>query len=616
MSIEAFLMVLLNRLVKGLLLSVIFIACQHQSSKPKQNTTFFQADSLFSTGRQLAKSGDYEAAIVAMKRSLHIYNKLDSFRHISNTLNNIGLYYYFLGQYDSSQSYYLSSLSYDSLVDHKRLVARWKNIGIVEKKKGNYFKSTNAYKNALILANNHSLKNEVIKINYSIGNLLNKQHRHKEALSYHKEALMNWRLESDSLNIGKALTNIGNDYLGLKEYDSAIKNYNAAIRLKIAINNLSSLSIPLNNLGEAYLRLGLIDSASYYLHRAKELKLAQGNVPSLLITTNNLAELYLRKGDWSKTLQYLNYDTVALTNPDIRLQNLNIRWRYHEMLNQSNAALKYHKRWSALQDSLFEKGRLATLTEIGEIEKADLSYQKKISDQQLVIERNRSATRGLVLVAVASLLLVFGFFLYRNHRQRQVIGQLNRELKLLNRDMYHRKRNDYNRILDLLDRANFPSADSVKNMLYASSSVDESLYGDLKSSIDLKSYLETLMIDLQETLQPEDRKLSIHTSIHSIILNQEYATRIGFVISELITNAVKHSFSEFGETISISIEQVGKKLFCTYKDNGKLFPQDLPLESRGLGIGLINGFLGSMKSRIIREYHDGWNEARFSISLQ
>ncbi|MDN5214714.1 tetratricopeptide repeat protein [Fulvivirgaceae bacterium BMA12] len=598
----------------SILITIFLIACQEErplvSSKSKELKL---ADSLYATGKHAAKNGAYDQAVSKMQVAYHYYQDLDSVRQMANTISNIGLYFYYQGNYDSAENYYRHAMHLDSLLDENRLIARLKNLGILEKKRGHYFKAIRIYRHALELANKHQDGDEKASINYAIGNLLNKQRRFNEALDYHLKAFSYWTIAQDSSRIGRVLNNIGNDMVGLDRLDSAKQFFLKSLNIQLLLNNQFLLAAPLNNLGETYLQLGQLDSAAHYLHRSETLKQNIGNRPSLLITTNNLAKLYLKRKEWDKVRYYLNFDTLALINQDQLLENLSVRWRFHESLGQAQQALKYLKRWSQLENRIFEKGRLATLIEVAATEKADLNFQRQISDQLVTIERNRRTVQTIILIGVAIITLILVYFLIQNRRKRRIISKLNHELQLLNRDMYHRKRNDYTRILDLLEEAGFPAIDSIRNMLYASSSLDESLYAGTEGQINLESYLQMLLQDLQDTLQLSDKGVTLQVAVASTNIGQEYAAKIAFILCELVTNSAKHGFISTTGHVNICIQKKDNSLLCIYKDDGKPFPEHLT--NQGLGTGLIFGFLQSLGAKLYRSSEASWNIAKFSVTL-
>lgn len=104
-----------------------------------------------------------------------------------------------------------------------------------------------------------------------------------------------------------------------------------------------------------------------------------------------------------------------------------------------------------------------------------------------------------------------------------------------------------------------------------------------RSIIDVKKIIETIVsyITVSENVK-------IHLELENILIPYNKATSIALVVNELVTNSLKHAFTEQnGGDIFISCKKTEKQICISVRDNGVGFPEGFDqkkLETLGLSI--------------------------------
>ena len=173
------------------------------------------------------------------------------------------------------------------------------------------------------------------------------------------------------------------------------------------------------------------------------------------------------------------------------------------------------------------------------------------------------------------------------------------EKESLLKEVHHRVKNNLQIVVSLLHlqstRTQNPLAAETlretQNRVRAMALLHETLYrsADL-ARIDFQTYLDTLCKFLFRAYGPEMGRLGFHLQVADVELGMEQAVPCGLMVSELVSNALKHAFPE-GRMGAITV-QLGPEpegmLRLEVSDTGVGLPPDF--ESRrgkSLGIQLV-----------------------------
>jgi signal transduction histidine kinase len=294
-----------------------------------------------------------------------------------------------------------------------------------------------------------------------------------EAYHYYTLSHKFFKAKKDSLGMAVCLHNIGSVFKQLGQYDRALDYLKISQDVSDAIHDHEGKAYNYDEIGDVYRRRGLYDSAlqalQYSLSISRNLKLSINDLLSETII--KIAKTYLAKGEKEKALAYYDsaYSLYKKTDNEFGIAEVNLgrgnvyinekkyseaqklienslliarqakSWtleiacfetlsRLHELKGELALALKYHKDFKQLQDSLFSQGMEAKLLQdqikfetaskedqIRALTKLEEFRKEELKKQELV--RN-------ILVVVVALVVILLFTVYRSGQRRIRINRL------------------------------------------------------------------------------------------------------------------------------------------------------------------------------------------------
>ncbi len=205
----------------------------------------------------------------------------------------------------------------------------------------------------------------------------------------------------------------------------------------------------------------------------------------------------------------------------------------------------------------------------------------------------------------------------RERAEEQIRASL-REKEVLLREVHHRVKNNLQIIHSLLDLQSDYIQDEQaldvfresQQRVRAMALVHERLYQskDL-SRVDFAEYIQNLSNDLFLSYGTDAANIALKTNISAITLDIDTAIPCGLIISELVSNAMKHAFPDGrkGE-ITIDFHPVGDdgKLALVIRDNGVGLPTDWDPENvTSFGLRLVNMLARQLRAEIEISPSDG-----------
>lgn len=184
-----------------------------------------------------------------------------------------------------------------------------------------------------------------------------------------------------------------------------------------------------------------------------------------------------------------------------------------------------------------------------------------------------------------------------------------KEKEMLLKEIHHRVKNNLMVISSLLniqaryikDKESHDIFIQSKNRARSMAIIHERLYRstDLKK-IDFRDYIRSLSTELFHSYVSNPHVLKLNLNVDDIFLDINTAIPLGLIINELITNSLKHAFSEGkkGE-INIDFHKKDDNYEFILKDDGIGFPEDLDFKNTdSLGLQLVNSFTDQIDGKI------------------
>jgi tetratricopeptide (TPR) repeat protein len=229
----------------------------------------------------------------------------------SNTLNNIGTYYLYLGNVDSAEVFYKAALE---IAINNRLNQEnpdigmyFQNLGIIYAIQGHFDKALELFTRGLELNEKVFKKNSVslADLYINLGRLNYLLSRNVKAAFYFSkaEAIFKLKLEDDAIPIGGLNVNKGNLFYRDGDLHKALEYYkNAYYIYKSKIQgDHQKISAVLNNIGSIYSQLGEYEKSLQYYKESLEIS---KNKSSKTMLFRNLAKVYQDQGEYEQANAY------------------------------------------------------------------------------------------------------------------------------------------------------------------------------------------------------------------------------------------------------------------------------------------------------------------------
>ena len=170
--------------------------------------------------------------------------------------------------------------------------------------------------------------------------------------------------------------------------------------------------------------------------------------------------------------------------------------------------------------------------------------------------------------------------------------RLLQEKDLLMREVDHRVKNSLAIVRSILNVQSRSTADdAVRQALRRAAqrvgtiaAIHERLYRDSVGELEMCGYLHDLCRDLESSVG-EGRDVRIDVACAPTHVGADIATVMGLVVSELVTNAIRHAFGEAGGTIRVGLKEEDGRRCLTVHDDGRGLPEGFEA-SKGGGLGM------------------------------
>ena len=176
-------------------------------------------------------------------------------------------------------------------------------------------------------------------------------------------------------------------------------------------------------------------------------------------------------------------------------------------------------------------------------------------------------------------------------------------------EIHHRVKNNLQAISGMLDIQSLRIDDPIsgtairesQNRILSMALIHEHLYRHQDMSrIDFTGYTKQLVQNLRTSYGPEKEYIEIDVSGKDIMLNSDTAIPCSLILTELVSNALQHAFSDGSGRISININYQGDGSYMlSVSDNGGSMPPGMDIHSTdSFGLMLVRTFVDLLGGRI------------------
>ncbi|MGY3793799.1 tetratricopeptide repeat protein [Aquimarina sp. 433] len=402
-----------------------------------------------------------------------------------------------------------------------------------------------------------------------LGIINRKRGNYSKALQYYLDAQKIFLSINDSLNLSSNYHNIATVFRYQKEYRKSVENFIKAIRINEQLDIPKKIGDNYEGIGLSYQRLGLIDSTSYYYSKANKKFEQAGYIEGIYRLKSTKAILLRKQKKYSQALslqlEYLNYCKKNTKKASIGNTHFNIAGTYNNleqfskalshvdsciqivkeeqmgqllaaaykrksrsyyMMKEFEPALDYYRKYAKANDSVFN------LTKAKELREIELQYefsQQKLKDSiQFVQEKKvilaqaetQSVKKKLYLVLLIITLVVssiIGYYGIRYFKIRWKKARLAQEeldqLLTLSTQKNEQRMKQVRAEIEVLENEITSKREEITTLMTKSIQhlqSKEKLVGDLKkiASNTNEVSLQSIIADLKSEVL-EDSKITI-----------------------------------------------------------------------------------------------------------
>ncbi|MBC7363963.1 MAG: PAS domain S-box protein [Candidatus Aminicenantes bacterium] len=206
----------------------------------------------------------------------------------------------------------------------------------------------------------------------------------------------------------------------------------------------------------------------------------------------------------------------------------------------------------------------------------------------------------------------------------QRLRQMLQEKEVLIREIHHRVKNNLQLILSLLRLQFYESSDpqvkeALKDAMNRVRSIALIYEGLLRNErvdrINLKPYFEKIAAHVLNLFAEKARSLQVNLELEEIEVDISLAHPCGLILSELMSNALKHAFPEGKGALTVTLKKSQNDLInLTVADDGVGLPPDLSSsKTSSLGWQIIRDLVEQLSGRIEVKVNNG-SEIKISFS--
>jgi PAS domain S-box-containing protein len=199
------------------------------------------------------------------------------------------------------------------------------------------------------------------------------------------------------------------------------------------------------------------------------------------------------------------------------------------------------------------------------------------------------------------------------------------EKEVLLKEIHHRVKNNLTVISSLFYLQSTRTRDTqllsilqdCRSRVRSIALVHEALYrsGNL-AEVDFAEYARELLIQLLTTYGLTDNEIHVRTEMENIKMAMDTAVPCGLILNEMVSNAIKHAFSErqHGEIILSLRKEGGRSFVLKVRDSGVGLPEDLHVKAEdSLGLRLIQSLARQIDGHFELVPMNPGTEARLTV---
>lgn len=244
---------------------------------------------------------------------------------------------------------------------------------------------------------------------------------HSNAMLYYDKAISTLRqslkTSEDSVALGSAICNAGDEYLNMKNYDAALSYFEESRIIFEKAKYQIGKAYSLGNIGMVYANIGKNQLAEENINEAISILEKQEDYYPICVYLIYMSEIYVEKGDAATALSYAGRSLALAQQYGLKEQisdaNLKLSELYEQAGNNAEA-LRYYKDYITYRDSI---NNIQSVQKMADL-RTDYEVSQKQVEVNLLSQRQRNSrvlmVSLFVILVLATVTLATLFWYYRN----------------------------------------------------------------------------------------------------------------------------------------------------------------------------------------------------------
>jgi len=371
---------------------------------------------LNSLSQEVLKNGDFSESLKYSLEANELATLLNYKKGKAYALKNIGISYYYQGEYMDVLDYWTKSLkTFEAIHDTVGMSNMLNNLGGVYLTQGSNAGALEYYLKSLNFAEKIKNPYRITSVLPNIGSVYGDMEDYDKALNYFNQMEEYLTILNDPQITTYYLMGIGEIYMKMKNYEMAYKFYKEALPLN---ENTERYPHNLNRLGEIEFRRGNVEKSIAHLNHAYQAAIEIGLQWDVIQALKELGNIY-QNNNFSKALvAYKDAELLAKeTEPNKALRDIYLGMSRTYAVNDDFAnAYKYQELYLEQKDLLFNletNDKIRGLQFDFDLEKKQDQIgllEKESEIQQLNEKRQRYIIYGTAIALSLIFLLSLGLF--------------------------------------------------------------------------------------------------------------------------------------------------------------------------------------------------------------
>lgn len=591
---------------------------------PRNRLLELKADALTNKGTFFRIKKEYSKALDYLLEALELKKKLPNQLKLAKTLNSIGYCYKKKGKLSTALTYYKNELKLREHIGNKKNIAiTLFIIGVTHENQGQLSNALEFFHRSLKIREDINDQKGIATCFNFIASIYKNQGSPDTALKYYYKSLAIQETIKHVKGASITLNNIGVVYKNQMEYSKALNFYQKSLKLKEQLKDDKGRAHVLNNIGTIHKEKGSLQKALDYYKKSLAISTSLKDKKWRSVTLFNIGSIYLKQRNTKEAYKAVkNSLQIAQEtgNPALTRDASEILITVCQKQLNWKKAFEMHQLYIKMRDSIRnEKTENEALKQLAAYEMTKKQQELREKEQEIYLLSSQNEIQELkltknkvviILFLIAFILLSFlAVVVYRGNKRKKIIYKLlkkqkeeitikNEEKKVMLKEIHHRVKNNLQVVNSLLkfqsreieDEKIIGMFNKAQKRVLSMAMLHEKLYrsDDLKN-INIRDHFTVLAEDLIKNYAV-GKKITLEVDIDDIDdISIETLTSLGLIISELITNSLKHAFKNTNEGIIIvSFKQVNNLYELIIGDDGVGFvPEN---KSAGLGTKLTQIF--------------------------